>query len=61
MPIVRHFSVYVYCMNRQIPLKRDKRVSVVREMLQGITAVKLNAWDGHFTRKASVAREEELR
>jgi hypothetical protein len=48
-------------MSRQIPVKRDKRISVVREMLQNIVAVKLNAWDDRFIRRASASRDEELR
>lgn len=58
--MVRYFSGLVFRMSRQIPLKRDTRLSVVQEMLQSITAVKLNAWDGHFMRKATNSREAEL-
>lgn len=60
-PIVRYCTRSVYRMSRKIPVERDKRVSVVREMLQSVTAVKLNAWDGPFMQKAASAREQELR
>jgi hypothetical protein len=48
-------------MSRKIPVERDKRISVVREMLQSVTAVKLNAWEDPFMQKATNAREQELR
>lgn len=60
-PVVRYASRTVFRMSRQIPVKRDKRVSVVREMLQNIVAVKLNAWDDRFIHRASASRDEELR
>lgn len=60
-PIVRYFSRSVYRMSRKIPVERDKRISVVREMLQSVTAVKLNAWEDPFMQKATNAREQELR
>lgn len=60
-PTVRYFSRSVYRMSRKLPVERDKRVSVVREMLQSVTAVKLNAWEKPFMQKATNAREQELR
>lgn len=60
-PILRYFSRSVFRMSRKIPVERDKRVSVVREILQSVTAIKLNAWEGPLMRKATDAREKELR
>jgi hypothetical protein len=42
-------------------MERDKRVSVMRELIQNIKAIKLNAWEDIFQRKATLAREQELR
>jgi ABC-type bacteriocin/lantibiotic exporter with double-glycine peptidase domain len=60
-PIVRYFSRSVFRMSRKIPVQRDKRVSIVKEMLQSVTAIKLNAWEAPLMQKAASAREEELR
>ena len=60
-PILRYFSRSVFRMSRKIPVERDKRVSVVREILQSVTAIKLNAWEDPLMRKATDAREKELR
>ncbi|KAJ9121578.1 hypothetical protein QFC22_002197 [Naganishia vaughanmartiniae] len=48
-------------MSRNIPIERDKRVSVIRELLQNIKVIKLNAWEEPFMKKAATARERELR
>ncbi|KAJ9096061.1 hypothetical protein QFC21_005426 [Naganishia friedmannii] len=48
-------------MSRDIPIERDKRVSMIRELLQNIKAIKLNAWEEPFMHKAATAREQELR
>ncbi|KAJ9122846.1 hypothetical protein QFC24_003883 [Naganishia onofrii] len=61
LPIVRYYSRSVYRMSRRIPMERDKRVSVMRELIQNIKAIKLNAWEDIFQRKAALAREQELR
>jgi hypothetical protein len=47
-------------MSRNIPVERDKRVSVIRELLHNIKAIKLNAWEEPFMHKAATARAQEL-
>ena len=39
---------------------KDQRVKVTSEMLQGIKAVKLNAWEDYFLSKLSSIRLEEI-
>lgn len=60
-PFVRYFSRTVYRMSRNIPIERDKRVSVIRELLHNIKAIKLNAWEEPFMHKAAITRERELK
>ncbi|KAJ9119028.1 hypothetical protein QFC22_003518 [Naganishia vaughanmartiniae] len=61
LPIVRYYTRSVYRMSRRIPAERDKRVSVIRELIQNIKAIKLNAWEDAFEQKATLARERELK
>lgn len=61
LPIVRYYSRSVYRMSRRIPIERDKRVSVIRELIQTIKAIKLNAWEDIFQQRAASAREQELK
>lgn len=58
---INHYNSKLYIKQQNDLMKaRDKRVSLMNELLQGIRQIKFFSWEANWTKRILNAREAEL-
>lgn len=59
---INHYNSKLYIKQQNSLMKaRDKRVSLMNELLQGIRQIKFFAWEANWTERVLNARDVELK